>query len=185
MNANLYVYGNSLIYGNLNVYSNLNVSRDVSMVANVYIGGNSLTYGNLIISRDVSMGANIYVGGNAYISGNLFAGTFNVSSDYRIKSNIDRVNYTIDNLYPKTYFNNISKKIDIGFIAHEVQEEFPFLVNGKKDEVDSYGNPIYQSVNYIGLISLLTNELKLTKKRLEDLEYKYLEIIKIISPTNY
>jgi ABC-type Fe3+-citrate transport system substrate-binding protein len=49
---------------------------------------------------------------------------------------------------------------DMGFIAHEVQEIFPFLVSGEKD------GDVYQSLNYNGLIALLVKEIKTMKERL-------------------
>jgi hypothetical protein len=51
-----------------------------------------------------------------------------------------------------------------GFIAHELQEYFPFLVNGVKD------GPELQSVNYTGLIGLLVQEIKDLKRRVNELE---------------
>ena len=45
----------------------------------------------------------------------------------------------------------------MGFIAHELQEHYPFLVTGVKD------GPETQSVNYIGLIGLLTKEIQQLK----------------------
>ena len=45
----------------------------------------------------------------------------------------------------------------MGFIAHELQEHYPFLVAGIKDGPDT------QSVNYIGLIGLLTKEIQQLK----------------------
>jgi hypothetical protein len=52
----------------------------------------------------------------------------------------------------------------MGFIAHELQTQFPFLVNGEKDGKD------YQSVNYLGLIGLLVKETQELKKQMENLE---------------
>jgi hypothetical protein len=54
--------------------------------------------------------------------------------------------------------NKTLGKQDIGFIAHEVQEHFPFLVNGEKDSEE------YQTLNYTGLIGLLTKEIQDLKK---------------------
>jgi hypothetical protein len=53
---------------------------------------------------------------------------------------------------------------DMGFLAHEVQEIFPFLVSGVKD------GPKMQSLNYNGFIALLVKEIKDIKKRLADTE---------------
>ena len=53
---------------------------------------------------------------------------------------------------------------NIGFLAHEVQEVFSFLVEGTKD------GPETQSLNYIGLIGILTKEIQDLKKRVKKLE---------------
>jgi hypothetical protein len=91
--------------------------------------------------------------------GLLQSNQFNAYSDYRIKENVEVLDYrfTTDNLRPVTYTNKISGSQDIGLIAHELQEEFPFLVNGEKD-----GTSI-QSVNYNGLIGVLIYEIKQLK----------------------
>jgi hypothetical protein len=52
----------------------------------------------------------------------------------------------------------------MGFIAHELQEHFPFLVSGEKD------GPENQSVNYIGLIALLTKEIQDLKKEIKEIK---------------
>jgi hypothetical protein len=95
------------------------------------------------------------------------AGSFNATSDYRIKSNIVSIHtthFSIDNLKPVYYFNTELKKNDMGFIAHEVQEEFPFLVNGEK------GGTHYQNINYNGFIGLLVKEVQELKSRVRELE---------------
>ena len=62
--------------------------------------------------------------------------------------------YNINNLRPVLYRQIPSGRQNIGLIAHELQEQFPFLVDGDKD-----GETI-QSVNYIGLIGLLIKEIQ-------------------------
>ena len=62
------------------------------------------------------------------------------------------------------YYNKNSKYNEFGFLAHEVEEKFPFLVRGEKD-----GEEI-QTMNYIGLIALLTKEIQELKKRVAILE---------------
>ena len=74
--------------------------------------------------------------------------------------------FHVDYLNPVTYFNKENKTQDIGFIAHELQEYYPELVYGEKDGDD------LQSINYNGLISILTNEVKNLKKNLAVLENK-------------
>jgi hypothetical protein len=51
-------------------------------------------------------------------------------------------------------------------IAHEVQEYYPFLVEGEKDGKQT------QTVNYNGLIGVLIKEIQELKKRVLDLEKK-------------
>ena len=50
---------------------------------------------------------------------------------------------------------------EFGLIAHEVQEYFPFLVTGEKD------GSSWQTLNYMGLIALLTKEVQELKIRFE------------------
>ena len=99
------------------------------------------------------------------------ATTFEASSDYRIKENvlnlINDSSFTVDNLRPVTYKNILSGKQDIGLIAHELQEQYPFLVSGEKDGAEN------QSVNYIGLIGILIKEIKELKERMETVESNF------------
>ena len=74
--------------------------------------------------------------------------------------NLDDFDYfTVDHLRPVFYNNNITHCSDVGFIAHEVQDVFPFLVHGVKDDVDKY-----QSINYNGLIGILVKEIQNLKR---------------------
>ena len=77
---------------------------------------------------------------------------------------LDLVEYNTDNLKPVIYDHKDVKQTNIGFLAHEVQEYFPFLVSGEKD------GPNTQSINYIGLIGLLTKEIQDLKKRVTKME---------------
>lgn len=102
-------------------------------------------------------------------NGNLSAYSFNATSDYRIKSNIEEINSTyIDKLRPVTYTNNKNNNKEFGLIAHELQEHYPELVTGEKDSEKM------QSINYIGLIPLLIREIQrlnsLTEKLTNEVE---------------
>jgi len=101
-------------------------------------------------------------------AGLINAATFNATSDYRIKENIVPLNssFNVDGLKPVFYKNKNLDKQDIGFIAHEVQEVYPYLVEGEKDGKE------YQSVNYSGLIGVLVNEIQNLKKEVAELKYK-------------
>ena len=117
---------------------------------------------NVVITGPIS------ASGNGIFSGSVTASVFNTSSDYRIKENVNPLDDTfiVDSLIPVTYKNKLTKKQDMGLIAHEVQEIYPFLVNGDKDGEN------FQSVNYTSLIALLIKEIKELKQRVKVLEDK-------------
>jgi hypothetical protein len=103
---------------------------------------------------------------NIITYGTVTAAAFVATSDYRIKQNIMMIEDTVDDLRPLQYYNIITQKTDFGFLAHEVQELFPFLVEGEKDGSTN------QSLNYLGLIALLVKEIQDIKKKNNTLEKK-------------
>jgi hypothetical protein len=118
-----------------------------------------------IISGPVAIGKTTITSNVALdVSGNVLATNVSIPSDYRIKDNIRPITRTLDNLCPISYFNKLSSKEEMGFIAHELQEHFPFLVNGEKDAEN------YQSVNYMGLIGLLVKEIQDLKKEVKEIK---------------
>jgi hypothetical protein len=100
------------------------------------------------------------------VSGTVNATSYNATSDYRVKADVMVLDasFNVDVLKPVTYMNTRHGRKDVGFIAHEVQEHYPFLVNGEKD-----GEQM-QSLNYIGLIGILTKEIQDLKRRLAEHE---------------
>jgi hypothetical protein len=58
----------------------------------------------------------------------------------------------------------------MGLIAHELQEIYPFLVNGEKDGAK------HQSINYNSLIALLIKEIQELKEKVKQLEKNSFEI---------
>ena len=113
--------------------------------------------------------------GNGAFTGSVTAGSFNATSDYRIKEDIQTLDatYNVDALRPVIYKNRITQKQDMGVIAHELQEVYPFLVNGEKD------GEMHQNVNYNGIIALVIKEIqemkgtiKEMKEKINDLEKK-------------
>ena len=103
---------------------------------------------------------------------NITAPAFNATSDYRIKENVKTLDdsFNIDLLRPVHYMNKLTKKMDIGLIAHEVQEHYPDLVSGEKDGDD------LQSMNYIGFIGILIKEIQTSKKKITSMEQTIVEI---------
>ena len=108
------------------------------------------------------------VTGSFRATGTSYSTYFITTSDYRIKVDPKPLGnlYSVDSLNPIQYTNLLSGKKDLGFIAHEVQEVFPNLVEGEKDGEE------YQSLNYTGLIAVLVKEIQDLKKRVAILEAK-------------
>ncbi len=106
--------------------------------------------------------------------------SFNTSSDYRLKENVD---YTWDattrlkQLKPAR-FNWISDDTNTlvdGFIAHEVTTIVPNAVEGIKDEVyddehELAGEPKYQQVDHSKLVPLLVKTIQELEARITTLE---------------
>jgi hypothetical protein len=146
---------------------------------NVIYSNTTLTIsGNITSMYDMSVNGNLSVGNNISISGRSTATAFETESDYRIKANVQSLldtSFTVELLKPVTYINKKINRQDIGFIAHEVQEQMPFLVTGEKD---SSG---LQTLNYTGLIGILTKEIQELKKENITLRYKIQKIEEYLS----
>jgi hypothetical protein len=127
----------------------------------------------IVCADIVKLRAGTYNATLSSTDGTFTALSFNVPSDYRIKENIEPLDDTInvDNLKPVKYFNKQTKREDMGLVAHELQEVFPFLVNGEKDGKD------YQSVNYNGLIPVLIKEIQDLKQEIKSLKNLFLKKI--------
>jgi hypothetical protein len=67
--------------------------------------------------------------------------TFTTTSDYRLKENVRPATNVLDRvakLKPCLFNWKESGSEELGFIAHELQEEFPHAVAGQKDAVETY-----------------------------------------------
>jgi len=131
--------------------------------------------GNLVVFYAGTFPSSVSTTGTIAISG---AGTnYNVTSDYRLKSNIAPISNAVTKLKqlaPKTYTwtNHPNVGTVYGFIAHELQAVIPQAVTGEKDAVDENGNPRYQGVDSSNLIPFLTAALQEAIARIEALEAK-------------
>jgi hypothetical protein len=101
------------------------------------------------------------------VNGNMHCtGTLQQDSDYRLKSDVANLSehseMTSMNLRPVSY--TMDNKPCLGFIAHELQDSFPQLVTGTKDGEN------YQTVNYIGLIAVLVNDIQTQQKQIESMK---------------
>ena len=152
------------IYNNNGGSVVVNLNNNISTNDLFYVKSTTYTDKYFTVRKDMIIGQWDNILGWIWLidaSGNATFNTVNTTSDYRIKENIkllDLNEYNIDKLIPIIYDHKESKQTNIGFLAHEVQENFPFLVSGVKDGKET------QSINYIGLIGLLTKEIQELKK---------------------
>jgi len=102
------------------------------------------------------------------------ATSYNTSSDYRLKENVD---YTWDattrlkQLKPARF--NFIADADVtvdGFLAHEVQTVVPEAISGTKDAVDDDGNPVMQGIDQSKIVPLLVKTILELEARITALE---------------
>jgi hypothetical protein len=152
--------GGLVVTGGVGIGGNTFVGGNTNVGGNLYVTGNAYIYGNTFLA------GNLVGLGTARFNGLLSALAFNAASDYRIKGNVEVLSnrYNVDTLRPVKYFNKLLNRDDIGVIAHELQETYPFLVEGNKDEEQ------YQSVNYMGLIGIIVKEIQDLKKEVKNIK---------------
>jgi hypothetical protein len=149
-------------------YSSLTLPGDNIIFSSQGVNPNPLT----IALRDSSInqvGIRIDASTGVTIQPYCTSTQFNSLSDYRIKKDVEPLDlseYNINNLRPVKYRYKETDTLNVGLIAHEVQEYYPFLVCGKKD------GDTKQSVNYDGLIPVLIKEVQVLKNRVRELEKK-------------
>jgi hypothetical protein len=155
---------NNVLTYNTNT-SEITYSTEIDLF-NLYLTGATAATGG--IGNVNNTNNNVYCN-NVYALTAVYANNVALTSDYRIKENVRALdnNFKVDYLNPVTYTNKQTNKQDIGLIAHELQEHYPELVTGVKD------GPEIQSVNYIGLIPILINEIKIFKNYLKNLKEKW------------
>jgi len=126
---------------------------------------NYLNYAN---NRVMDICGNVSIYGALYANSIKCNGAVDTTSDYRIKTDVLPLptynEFALDKLRPVQYTNTLNGKCEWGFIAHELQEHLPELVQGKKDGEN------YQSINYNGLIALLVKEIQVLKEEIRDLK---------------
>ncbi|WP_157643425.1 tail fiber domain-containing protein [Burkholderia ubonensis] len=160
--------------------------RDLAAVG-VYAGGSASSMPSIYFSLFGSQNQfQFYANGNA-----TFSGALTQYSDYRIKTNVTEIDPAqalaavcaarpIE--YDRTDLPPNSPRMP-GFIAHELQQQFPLLVSGEKDAVKdemqdfSQGPPRpakkvpdLQGVNYIGIAPYHTAAIQALEARVAKLE---------------
>ena len=120
----------------------------------------------------VTIAGGLGVAGSIYAGVSVYANNVQLTSDYRLKENVSDLDDTfcVDKLRPVTYTHKKTQKQEIGLIAHELQDQYPYLVTGEKDGADM------QSVNYNGLFVILIKEIKDLKQSNIELKQSNIEL---------
>ncbi|EJL69027.1 tail fiber domain-containing protein [Chryseobacterium populi] len=155
-------------------FGNGTVMNSIQGVAylNFLNGGNGSATGGVTV---LGNGNNeLYVSGRFQAALEARAQSFISTSDRRLKDNIRPLKGLSPNLlniesYSYTFKkkegeNRTEDKLHFGFIAQEVEKQFPNLVS-----IDEKGN---YALNYVEFIPLLLNELKEQKSEINDLKSK-------------
>jgi hypothetical protein len=100
--------------------------------------------------------------------------TYNTSSDYRLKEDLQDFNGLEKVSAIKVYdFKwKDSEERTNGVLAHELQEVLPYAVYGEKDELDEKGRPKMQGVDYSKLVPILIKAIQELEARVKELENK-------------
>ena len=139
-----------------------------------HIGGNSSNYA-LYLYADSIYSSNyryqrFFSGGNIAggIEGsNQTSVSYSTSSDYRMKKNIITLENGLDRvlkLKPVKFDWKLNNETTEGFIAHEVQEIFPYAVTGEKDGEDMQG------MDYGRITPLLVKAIQEQQEIINDLK---------------
>lgn len=162
------------------VYAQVSESVQISDTGSrIYNSGSGSTPG--LTLRSYSYGATTEqiefenLGGSKVgsITSNYNSTSYNTSSDYRLKEDIQ----DISNATARTLALNpvnfqwigTTDRVD-GFLAHEAAEQVPEAVTGEKDAVDLSGNPSYQGIDQSKLVPLLVKTIQELEARITQLE---------------
>jgi hypothetical protein len=99
---------------------------------------------------------------------------YHTTSDYRLKEDFKGFNGLdlINKMKVYDYAWKADKSRMFGFKAHEIQEVIPYLVSGKKDEVDAAGKPKHQMVDYSKLTPILVKAVQEQQEVINSLNAK-------------
>lgn len=136
--------------------------------ANDYTWTYSTTNGQTLL-KPVNSKATVYISGDLFVGGSI-----NNPSDFNFKDNIEELRLSLTdnlmNLVPKkyTYKDDEKQKLHYGFIAQEVEEHLPSLVNTISTSVNDMEISI-KSVNYLEMIPLLLLKIKDLQRQVDSL----------------
>jgi hypothetical protein len=147
LNGNIFLKGGQTI-----------VEGNLINLNNTLINGNITTNQNLIVCNDSYME-------NTIINNNLITPTlFIKNNENKENSNLLDNNYTLDHITPIIYDNLDNNKKEISLLLNEKDLNYNLLTEDN-------------SINYIGIISILVNEVKTLKKEVEKLNSKEKDLV--------
>jgi len=126
----------------------------------------STTNGQLLL-KPINPKATVYIAGDLFVGGSI-----NNPSDFQLKDNIEELSLSLTdnlmNLVPKkyTYKDDEKQKIRYGFIAQEVEEHLPSLVNTVTTTINDEEISV-KSVNYLEMVPLLLLKIKDLQRQVE------------------
>jgi hypothetical protein len=166
------------------IFMTTSVLNGTSKINSIIQNGDSLIcFGDGAISNGTNASMGLVIGPNHPSYGGIrinyngaVTAAVSAPSDYRIKEQVIELDesFQIDKLRPVHYYNKMIQKEELGFIAHEVQEQYPFLVSGVKDGKEM------QALNYIAIIPILVRETKSLKTDVRELKEEIQKQQKII-----
>ena len=115
---------------------------------------------------------NLYIQGDLFVDGNIIN-----PSDINLKKNIVAIDKNITdkimNLKPSSFSfkDDPLNKIHYGFIAQELEYEYPELIQNKPD----YTYSKIKAINYLEIIPLLVNKIQLMQQEIDELKFHFLE----------
>jgi hypothetical protein len=136
------------------------VVGDIDVVNGDGVAGNTALSVGANIPRLASN--NTFAGSSNTFSGTVYAASFQVSSDSRLKENVETLNNAVDTVCQLRGVSYLKGgKPEIGVIAQEVEQIMPFLVGE-----DSAG---YKTVAYQNMVGLLIEAIKEQNKTIKEL----------------
>jgi hypothetical protein len=116
-----------------------------------------------------------------YITGDLFVGgSINNPSDIHLKDNIENLSLSLSekimilNPVKYNYKDDENQKVHFGFIAQDVEKQFPNLVNTVSTNIDDT-EVSFKSVNYLEMIPILLLKIKDLQNQIDLLNNKILD----------
>jgi hypothetical protein len=170
--------GGTEFQSSLSVSGNLSVTNSTSIIQL----NSTETYAMMAIGLSSGKSAFLTFRNGSDEIGSIYRNRFNgttygATSDHRIKSNISKLTGSLEKILsvnPVIYNVKDVKERTQGFVAHEIQTVCPEAVKGYKDEVDTKGKPILQSVDYGKLTTLLWGAIHELSSEIEMLKKSYL-----------